>query len=102
MRWLKVLEPDELAEGEVRGLSCEGRWLCASRIAGRVGVVEDVCPHQGAMISEGWVDDGLLVCPRHGWEFDPATGQMPSGEPGPSAFAVETRPDGVYVALPDE
>ena len=29
------------------------------------------CPHQGADLTEGWVEGGnLLVCPRHRWQFD--------------------------------
>ncbi|XXF81079.1 Rieske 2Fe-2S domain-containing protein [Myxococcaceae bacterium GXIMD 01537] len=29
------------------------------------------CPHQGADLSEGWVEEGrYLVCPRHRWRFD--------------------------------
>lgn len=31
----------------------------------------DVCPHQGASLSKGWVNEkGHLQCPYHGFEFD--------------------------------
>ena len=45
--------------------------------AGRVSVVESVCPHLGSQLGPaagGRVRDGCLVCPFHGYEFD-ATGQ---------------------------
>jgi len=33
--------------------------------------VHRYCPHQGADLTEGWVEGGhLLVCPRHRWQFD--------------------------------
>lgn len=33
--------------------------------------VQRFCPHQGADLSEGWVEeDRYLVCPRHRWRFD--------------------------------
>jgi len=33
--------------------------------------VHRYCPHQGADMTEGWVEGGhLLVCPRHRWQFD--------------------------------
>ncbi|HZI11357.1 MAG TPA: Rieske 2Fe-2S domain-containing protein [Myxococcus sp.] len=33
--------------------------------------VQRFCPHQGADLSEGWVEEGrYLVCPRHRWQFD--------------------------------
>ncbi|HEX8823060.1 MAG TPA: Rieske 2Fe-2S domain-containing protein, partial [Archangium sp.] len=33
--------------------------------------VNRFCPHQGADLKEGWVEEGrYLVCPRHRWRFD--------------------------------
>ncbi len=33
--------------------------------------VDKLCPHQGADLSQGWIeDDRYLVCPRHRWRFD--------------------------------
>ena len=33
--------------------------------------VQRYCPHQGADVTEGWIEGGtVLVCPRHRWHFD--------------------------------
>ncbi|WP_434390466.1 Rieske 2Fe-2S domain-containing protein [Melittangium boletus] len=33
--------------------------------------VNRFCPHQGADLKEGWIEEGrYLVCPRHRWRFD--------------------------------
>jgi UDP-MurNAc hydroxylase len=32
------------------------------------------CPHQGGDLSEGWIESGCIVCPRHHWRFDLARG----------------------------
>lgn len=45
---------------------------------GRVFAVPDACPHDGGLLSDGYLDDDRLVCARHGWEFDPASGQCVS------------------------
>ncbi len=37
---------------------------------GAVGVMPDCCPHRGMRLSLGWVRDGCLVCPYHGWRFN--------------------------------
>src|SRR5437899_7034329 len=29
----------------------------------------DECPHRNARLSQGWLADGCLVCPYHGWSF---------------------------------
>lgn len=44
----------------------------------------DECPHRSARLSQGWVEDGCLVCPYHGWHFagDGACVEIPSNAPG--------------------
>jgi UDP-MurNAc hydroxylase len=38
---------------------------------GQRHAVNRYCPHQGADLREGWVEEGrYLVCPRHRWRFD--------------------------------
>jgi 5,5'-dehydrodivanillate O-demethylase oxygenase subunit len=37
---------------------------------GRVGLLEDKCPHRGASLSYGRVEARGLACPYHGWLFD--------------------------------
>ena len=42
---------------------------------GKVNALPNVCPHMGAMLSEGWCEDDLdgankIVCPFHALKFD--------------------------------
>ncbi|WP_235842081.1 aromatic ring-hydroxylating oxygenase subunit alpha [Neobacillus fumarioli] len=37
---------------------------------GRVNSLLAYCPHRGADLSLGCVEDGKLMCPYHGWKFD--------------------------------
>ena len=55
-------------------------------------------------MGEGSIENGLLRCPWHGWDFDPLTGKPPGDyeDDGVPAYPVEEREDGVYVALVDE
>jgi pyruvate oxidase len=42
-----------------------------------------------------------VICPWHGYEYDPHTGQPPPGFPDcATGFAVDLREDGLYVELP--
>jgi cytochrome P450/nitrite reductase/ring-hydroxylating ferredoxin subunit len=40
---------------------------------------EGRCPHQGALLGEGELEGGVLVCRNHRWRFDAATGQRLGG-----------------------
>src|SRR5664279_5392389 len=101
-RWRRVGEADVPAEGRVRSVIVDGRSIAMSRCGGRLGALENRCPHQGGPLGEGSIEKGLLRCPWHGYDYDPLTG-LPPGDfadavPG---YTVEERPDGVYVALPE-
>ncbi len=39
---------------------------------GEVQALPNACPHMGAMLSEGWCDQGKVVCPFHALQFDGA------------------------------
>lgn len=102
-RWLKVLEPDELAEGRVKAVACGVTTLCMTRVGDRYGALDNKCPHQGGPLGEGSIENGWLRCPWHGWDFDPLTGRSPgSFDDGVATHPVEVREDGVYVELAEE
>lgn len=48
------------------------------------------CPHRGAVLTDGWITDGCLVCPYHGWRWaaDGACTLVPANGP---EVAVPTR-----------
>ncbi|MCU1377397.1 MAG: hypothetical protein JWN29_380 [Acidimicrobiales bacterium] len=43
----------------------------------------DECPHRSSRLSQGWVADGCIVCPYHGWRFDGdgACVEIPANDP---------------------
>jgi NAD(P)H-dependent nitrite reductase small subunit len=39
------------------------------RDSGKIYALCNRCPHQGAPIHMGFIRDGCVVCPQHGWSF---------------------------------
>jgi nitrite reductase (NADH) small subunit len=60
--------------GNVAEFTVEGRALCVAHVNGSVTVLDGTCPHEGGPLGEGAVEDGRVVCPWHGYAFDPRTG----------------------------
>ena len=86
-------------EGRVQTAIVDGRSVAVTRCGGRVGALDNHCPHQGGPLGEGSIENGLLRCPWHGYDYDPMTGTPPAGfSDAPRGFPVEVRADGVYVA----
>jgi nitrite reductase (NADH) small subunit len=65
------------APGEVKEMYGGDRFLCVANVDGEVCVLENVCPHWGGPLGRGKIRNGQLVCPWHGWTFDPKTGKTP-------------------------
>lgn len=59
---------------EAREFPAAGRTICVANVNGKLSALDNVCLHRGGPLGQGFVDGGKLVCPWHGWEFDPWTG----------------------------
>jgi len=71
------LDLDAVPAGSLLAARAGARQVAVGRLAsGRLVVVDDVCPHDGGRISDGFVDGEVVVCARHGWELD-CTGPCP-------------------------
>ncbi|NLY00058.1 MAG: Rieske 2Fe-2S domain-containing protein [Rhodopirellula sp.] len=98
--WYRVARIDEIADGSTLAVQAGARTIALTLLNGQFGAIDGRCPHQGGPLAEGVLEDGLLRCPWHGWGFDPRTGESASPHhESVGAYDVETRPDGVYVAV---
>ncbi len=98
--WHRVADVDDLDDGRVRTVTAGHRSLALTRVGDRFGALDNRCPHQGGPLGEGSIENGLLRCPWHGYDYDPLTGAPPPPfTDAPSCFAVEVRDGGVYVGL---
>ena len=62
---------------KVKELYVNGRFVCIANVNGEICAMDNVCPHWGGPLGQGRIEDGKLVCPWHGWTFDPKTGETP-------------------------
>ncbi|MGH3508458.1 MAG: thiamine pyrophosphate-binding protein [Nocardioidaceae bacterium] len=99
--WHRVDPVDLPDEGRVRSVVVDGRSVAMTRCGGTIGALENRCPHQGGPVGEGSIENGLLRCPWHGYDYEPLTGLPPEGfSDSVTAYEVDDRTDGVYVKLP--
>lgn len=99
LEWTKVLELDELDEGRVTTVTAGTTSLCMTKFEGQYGALDNRCPHQGGPLGEGSIENGLLRCPWHGWDYHPCTGIAPGFDDGVDTFPIDIRDDGIYVGM---
>lgn len=67
--WHPIATIDEITD-QPRRFTLLDDYVVAYRDADGVAAFRDLCIHRGAALSLGWVRDGNLVCPYHGWQYD--------------------------------
>jgi nitrite reductase/ring-hydroxylating ferredoxin subunit len=48
--------------------------IAVFKYQGRLCAMQNACPHEGGQLSAGWIEDGAVVCPLHGYKFDLTSG----------------------------
>lgn len=86
-------------------------FVVAFRHEGTVAAFKDMCVHRGAALSLGWLKNGNLVCPYHGWQYDTEgtcvrIPSRPANQPIPElahaiAYHVREQYGVVWVAMED-
>lgn len=103
LNWYKVLNnKDELAEGRIMTVSAGNRQIALSHFEGKICALDNHCPHQGGPLGEGSIENGILRCPWHGWDYHPCTGKAPGFDDGVEPYPVDERNEGIYVGITEE
>lgn len=71
----RVAHVDDLLESQAHRVVVDGRAILVTKVGGELLAVTDVCPHNGASLSDGVIRDGCVTCPSHLWRFSLRTGE---------------------------
>jgi nitrite reductase (NADH) small subunit len=75
MPFVKLTNQAELPPtNEAREFPCGGKEICIANVNGTYSAMDNVCLHQGGPLGQGTIEGGKVVCPWHGWAWDPTTG----------------------------
>jgi len=65
-----TLGPADLKEGELRGYAVGKRNVLIAKVGGQLKCLDDWCNHAGCLLSGGWLEGNLVICPCHEIGFD--------------------------------
>ena len=76
MPFTKLTTESELpTEGEAKEFPCGSKIVCVANINGQYSAMDNICLHRGGPLGQGSVEGNKVVCPWHGWQWDPVTGE---------------------------
>ena len=64
-----VCRVEDLIEGEGKMVEVAGKLIAVFYHNGQYFAIDDVCPHMGASLSSGYVENAIVTCPWHAWRF---------------------------------
>lgn len=98
--WRRVKVADELAPGALVAAMVRGVRLVVGRAASGLFALDGICPHAGAILADGLIDDDLIICPLHAFAFDVNTGRCLDDETcSVRRYPVRDRAGAVEVGL---
>ncbi|MDQ3263703.1 MAG: Rieske (2Fe-2S) protein [Myxococcota bacterium] len=69
------LGPADFRDNEMRGFAVGKRNVIVARIHGQYVALDDWCNHAGCLLSGGYLEEKLVICPCHEVGFDMETGK---------------------------
>jgi nitrite reductase/ring-hydroxylating ferredoxin subunit len=101
--WVSICNLGDLSDDGMYSFEIGARRIALYLISGEVYATDNICSHAFALLTDGWLDDGLVECPLHGAQFDVTSGAVVRGPADCAIATFETRiNDGVVEVLIDE
>jgi 3-phenylpropionate/trans-cinnamate dioxygenase ferredoxin subunit len=79
MAWHQVASATDIPDEEALPVTVGKTLIALVRLGEQVYGIGNVCTHQFALLSDGWVEDGCIACPLHEARFHVPTGERRDG-----------------------
>lgn len=101
MKWFKIEDQFLETNQAIQKIKVNGKSICLIQTDDKLFACATKCPHAGADISQGWLENQMIVCPfhRHQYHLENGRGAVGQGDYLP-VYPLEKRADGYYIKLP--
>lgn len=86
--FIRVASTSDLTPGQAKTVEVNGKAIALYNVQGSIYATDNTCLHQGGPLGEGILEDDVIICPWHMWEYNVRTGE----KVGNSSLQVATYP----------
>ncbi|MFN6519566.1 MAG: NifU family protein [Nostoc sp. CreGUA01] len=98
--WIKVATQELVPESSVLAVQLAGTSLILYRQGVKFSCYRNACAHLGNPLQEGKVENGILTCPYHGFQYNLETGEcLTVPDVSLQSYPVKIKGDKVFVKL---
>ena len=103
MKYVKVMSEEDLPIGKSAIISAGEDEIALFNYKGKYYAVANKCPHRGAPLGEGRIEEGIVICPNHEWRFKLESGaNMQNPELFIPTYPVKVKNENIYIGLEGE
>jgi NAD(P)H-dependent nitrite reductase small subunit len=103
MKYVKVMNEEDLPIGKSAIISAGEDEIALFNYKGKYYAVANKCPHRGAPLGEGRIEEGIVICPNHEWRFKLENGaNMQNPELFIPTYPVKVKNENIYIGLEGE
>jgi 3-phenylpropionate/trans-cinnamate dioxygenase ferredoxin component len=77
--WVRVCRSDQVTPDEPMAVTVKDREIGIFRVADRLYAIDNICSHEYASLTKGFVEGTVVECPLHLAQFCLKTGQCLKG-----------------------
>ncbi len=100
-----VAKVSDIPDGEARAFPVNGRMIAVFHTGGEFTAINDSCPHMGASLAGGFIEDRTVTCPWHAWRFCVQEGTWkdnPKAELKTDCYEVRIDGENVQICVPED
>jgi len=94
----RVAETSEIPPGTGVKVVIDEDEIALFNAGGEFFALNNFCPHRGAPLCEGFLEDGKVLCPEHCFDFSLKTGESQIASPlRVATYPVKVKDGGVFI-----
>ncbi len=74
MAKVKACKVNDVQEGRGKVIFANGKEVALFKVNGQFFAMDNTCPHQGGSLGDGSLNNDIVTCPLHAWQFNVKTG----------------------------
>jgi nitrite reductase (NADH) small subunit len=72
--FFKAAKKQDIPEGQGIATEVNGKPIALFNVGGNIYAISNTCLHRGGPLGEGELDEKVVTCPWHAWQWDVTTG----------------------------
>jgi nitrite reductase (NADH) small subunit len=93
----------DIPQGRGRAFQVGDHIIAVFEVAGTYFAIDDLCPHMGASLAEGELQEGIVTCPWHAWRFRVSDGTWcDNTRVKTRSYEVRVVDEEIQVLIPDD